>query len=123
MNKKLSLILTVIAMSSVHLGNAQELKYPETKKGQVVDQFFGESVPDPYRWLENDLAADTKSWVVAQNKVTYDYLAQIPYRDQLKQQLTDIWNYEKVGTPFIEGAYTYFYKNDGLQQHAVLYRK
>lgn len=123
MNKKLSLILTVIAMSSVHFGNAQELKYPETKKGQVVDQFFGESVPDPYRWLENDLAADTKSWVVAQNKVTYDYLAQIPYRDQLKQQLTDIWNYEKVGTPFIEGAYTYFYKNDGLQQHAVLYRK
>jgi prolyl oligopeptidase len=123
MNKKLSLILTVIAMSSVHLGNAQELKYPETKKGQVADQYFGQSVPDPYRWLEDDLATDTKSWVVAQNKLTYDYLALIPYRDQLKKQLTDIWNYEKVGTPFVEGAYTYFYKNDGLQQHAVLYRK
>lgn len=123
MNKKLSLILTVIAMSSAHVGNAQELKYPETKKGLVVDQYFGESVPDPYRWLEDDLASDTKSWVVAQNKLTYDYLAQIPYRDQLKKQLTDIWNYEKVGTPFVEGDYTYFYKNDGLQQHAVLYRK
>ena len=123
MNKKLSLILTVIAMSSAHVGNAQELKYPKTKKGLVVDQYFGESVPDPYRWLEDDLASDTKSWVVAQNKLTYDYLAQIPYRDQLKKQLTDIWNYEKVGTPFVEGDYTYFYKNDGLQQHAVLYRK
>lgn len=123
MNKKLSLILTVIAMSSVYQGKAQKMKYPETKKGQVIDQYFGESVPDPYRWLEDDLATDTKSWVVAQNKLTYDYLAQIPYRDQLKKQLTDIWNYEKVGTPFVEGSYTYFYKNDGLQQHAVLYRK
>lgn len=123
MYKKLSLILTVIAMSSAHLGHTQELKYPETKKGEVVDQYFGESVPDPYRWLEDDLARDTKSWVVAQNALTYDYLAQIPYRDQLKEQLTAIWNYEKVGTPFIEGAYTYFYKNNGLQQHTVLYRK
>lgn len=110
-------------MSSVYQGKAQKMKYPETKKGQVIDQYFGESVPDPYRWLEDDLATDTKSWVVAQNKLTYDYLAQIPYRDQLKKQLTDIWNYEKVGTPFVEGSYTYFYKNDGLQQHAVLYRK
>ncbi|UIR55322.1 prolyl oligopeptidase family serine peptidase [Sphingobacterium sp. SRCM116780] len=123
MNKKLSLILTVIAMSAIQQGNAQGMKYPDTKKDQVVDEYFGESVPDPYRWLEDDLATETKDWVVAQNKLTFDYLAQIPYRDQLKKQLTDIWNYEKVGTPFVEGDYTYFYKNDGLQQHAVLYRK
>jgi prolyl oligopeptidase len=98
------------------------VNYPITKKGNVVDTYFGSNIADPYRWLEDDRSDETASWVSAQNKVTFDYLEQIPYRDSLKQRLTDIWNYEKVGAPFVEGAYTYFYKNDGLQDQYVVYR-
>ena len=98
------------------------LSYPNTKKGQVVDSYFEIEVEDPYRWLEDDRSDETASWVTAQNKVTFDYLDNIPYRDQLKESLTDIWDYEKVGSPFIEGNYTYFYKNDGLQNQYVIYR-
>jgi prolyl oligopeptidase len=99
-----------------------KLNYPITKKGDVVDNYFGVDVADPYRWLEDDRSDETAEWVTAQNKVTFDYLGQIPYRDALKQRLSDIWNYEKVGSPFVEGAYTYFYKNDGLQDQYVVYR-
>ena len=99
-----------------------KLNYPTTKKGPVVDTYFDTNVADPYRWLEDDRSDETAKWVSAQNEVTFDYLDQISYRDTLKQRLTDIWNYEKVGAPFIEGAYTYFYKNDGLQDQYVVYR-
>jgi prolyl oligopeptidase len=99
-----------------------KLNYPMTKKGSVVDTYFGTDIADPYRWLEDDRSDDTAAWVSAQNSVTSSYLAKIPYRDTLEQRLTDIWNYEKVGAPFIEGAYTYFYKNDGLQDQYVVYR-
>jgi prolyl oligopeptidase len=98
------------------------LNYPMTKKGGVVDTYFGTDIADPYRWLEDDRSDDTAAWVSAQNNVTSSYLAQIPYRDTLEQRLTDIWNYEKVSAPFVEGAYTYFYKNDGLQDQYVVYR-
>lgn len=101
---------------------AAALSYPETKKVDTVDTYFGVEVADPYRWLEDDMSAETAEWVKAQNKVTFDYLNQIPFRDDLKKELSDIWNYEKVGAPFIEGDYTYFYKNDGLQNQYVLYR-
>lgn len=99
------------------------LVYPETHKGNVAYTHFGTTVKDPYRWLEDDLAEDTKAWVKAQNKVTNAYLSQISFRDKIKKEMTDLWNYEKIGSPFKEGDWTYFYKNDGLQQHAVLYRK
>lgn len=104
-------------------GYGQRLTYPTTTKGTVVDEFWGEKIADPYRWLEDDRSAETKNWVEAENKVTFDYLNAIPFRTKLKDQLTEIWNYEKIGTPFKEGGYTYFFKNNGLQQHAVLYRK
>lgn len=104
-------------------GYGQRLTYPTTTKGTVVDEFLGEKIADPYRWLEDDRSAETKNWVEAENKVTFDYLNAIPFRTKLKDQLTEIWNYEKIGTPFKEGGYTYFFKNNGLQQHAVLYRK
>ncbi len=97
-------------------------KYPTTKKVNQVDNFFGVNVNDPYRWLEDDLSTDTKNWVETQNKVTFEYLDQIKFREKLKNQLTDLWNYEKISAPFKRGDYTYFYKNDGLQQHSVLYR-
>lgn len=105
--------------------NAQEFNgvYPETHKGDHVDDYFGTKVPDPYRWLEDDLSLETKSWVERENTVTYGYLEQIKFREQFKKQLSELWNYEKVSAPFKEGNYTYFYKNDGLQQHSVLYRQ
>lgn len=104
---------------------AQDFKgdYPKTAKGNQIDEFFGEKVEDPYRWLEDDLADDTKKWVDIQNETTFGYLEQIPFRKKLKDQLKDLWNYEKISAPFKEGDYTYFYKNDGLQQHYVLYRQ
>ncbi|MFC0047016.1 prolyl oligopeptidase family serine peptidase [Rheinheimera tilapiae] len=100
-----------------------KLQYAPTKQGDVVDTYFETKVADPYRWLEDDRSAETAEWVKAQNKVTFDYLAQIPYRDQIKQRLEALWNYEKVGAPTKEGAYTYFYKNDGLQNQYVVYRQ
>ncbi len=97
--------------------------YPATKTVAQTDDFFGTKVSDPYRWLENDTAADTKEWVQQQVAVTQDYLSKIPFRDAIKKRLTEIWNYEKFSAPFKEGNYTYFYKNDGLQNQSVLYRE
>lgn len=98
------------------------LTYPETKKGDTVDVYFDTKVPDPYRWLEDDRSAETEAWVKDENMITFGYLNKIPFRDEIKQKLEKIWNYEKIGAPFIEGDYTYFYKNDGLQNQYVIYR-
>ena len=100
-----------------------KINYPETKKVDTVDTYFGSNVPDPYRWLEDDMSDETAAWVKAQNKVTFNYLDQIPYRAALKERLSELWNYEKIGSPFKEGNYEYFYKNDGLQNQYVVYRK
>ncbi len=99
------------------------MNYPKTKKVEVTDTYFGTPVKDPYRWLEDDRAADTKAWVEAENKVTQNYLSKIPFRSDIKKRLETLWNYEKFTAPFKEGAYTYFYKNDGLQNQYVLYRQ
>jgi len=95
--------------------------YPETKQGDVIDNYFGFEVRDPYRWLEDDRSAETEAWVVAQNKVTFGYLHAMPQREILKNRISALWNYEKVGTPFFEDGVKYFYKNDGLQNQYVLY--
>jgi prolyl oligopeptidase len=100
-----------------------DLEYPVTREGDVVDTYFGKEVADPYRWLEDDMSQETANWVVAENKVTHGYLNQIPYRDQIKERLTKLINYEKISAPFKEGKYTYFYKNNGLQNQYVVYRK
>src|SRR5690606_29553915 len=105
------------------LENISMLPYPETKKTETNDTYFGTAVSDPYRWLEDDMADDTKAWVTAQNEVTDNYLSQIPYRDAIKNRLKTLWNYEKFSAPFKEGEFTYFYKNDGLQNQYVLYRQ
>ena len=97
--------------------------YPETRTVDQTDQFFGTSVPDPYRWLEDDRSEETKDWVRRQNEVTGSYLDQIPFRDALRKRLTELWNYEKFSAPFKEGEYTYFFRNDGLQNQSVLYRQ
>jgi len=99
------------------------LNYPETKKGETVDVYFDTKVADPYRWLEDDKSAETGAWVKAQNVVTYDYLSKIPFREALKSRMEKLWNYEKIGAPTKEGNYTYYSKNNGLQNQSVLYRK
>lgn len=97
--------------------------YPETRKTDQVDEYFGTKVADPYRWLEDDMADNTKKWVLAQNHITQDYIAHIPFRNDIKKRLKALWNYEKYSAPFKEGAFTYFYKNNGLQNQSVLYRQ
>lgn len=97
--------------------------YAETEKVDTVDTYFGTEVPDPYRWLEDDMSAETEAWVKAQNEVTFGYFDKIPFRENLKNRLESVWNYEKLGSPFKEGDYTYFYKNNGLQNQYVVYRK
>ncbi len=99
------------------------MNYPKTIKKPIIESIFGTTVIDNYRWLEDDKSTETEAWVKAQNKVTFDYLSKIPYREELKNRLSELWNYEKVGTPFIEGDYTYFSKNDGLQNQSVIFRK
>ena len=97
--------------------------YPETKKIPVTDIYFDESVTDDYRWLEDDNSDDTKKWVINQNNTTFKYLDEIPFRNDLKVRLEQLWDYEKISAPFKEGQYTYFYKNDGLQNQSILYRE
>ena len=122
MKKSLSTIAIVCVMSM----NAQTttfIQYPETKKGEVKDVYFGTEVNDPYRWLEDDRSKETEEWVKTQNVVTFNYLNTIPYRNQIKERLEKLWNYERISAPFKEGDFTYFYKNNGLQNQSVLYRK
>ena len=97
--------------------------YPETKKVDTVTNYFGTDVKDPYRWLEDDKSKETEAWVAKQNEATYGYLDNIPYRKELQNRLEKLWNYEKIGAPFKKGENMYFYKNDGLQNHYVVYRK
>lgn len=101
----------------------QPLTYPQTNKADIKDDYFGVGVADPYRWLEDDRSDETQAWVKVQNGVTQKYLSQIPFRHQIKTRLTHLMNYEKYSQPFKEGAYTYFYKNSGLQNQSVLYRQ
>jgi prolyl oligopeptidase len=100
-----------------------QLRYPATDQVDSVDTYFGEQVADPYRWLEDDRSPKTASWVKAENDVTFGYLQGIPYRSKIKERLEKLYDYERLSAPFREGGYYYFYKNDGLQNHSVLYRR
>jgi len=95
--------------------------YPEVRKDTIVEDYFGTQIADPYRWLENDTSEETGAWVKAQNEVTFNYLNQIPYREDLEARLTELWNYEKVSTPFKKGDNYFMFKNDGIQNQSVLY--
>ena len=101
----------------------QKMEYPVTTKSDHVDTYFGEQVPDPYHWLENDTSKATGDWVAAQNKVTFGFLDNIAWRSTLKKRLESLINYERVSAPSFEGPFEYYYRNTGLQNHSVLYRK
>ena len=105
------------------VARAQALAYPPARKSDQVDDYHGTKVADPYRWLEDVDAAETRSWIEAENGVTAAYLAQIPARATLRQRLTRLWNYPRYGAPFHKGGRYFFLKNDGLQNQAVLYRQ
>lgn len=99
------------------------VEYPETKQVAHTDIYHGEEVSDPYHWLEDDMADDTKDWVERQNEVTFSYLEKIPFREAIEERLEKLWNYEKYSAPTNHGDYTYFSKNDGLQNQYVVYRQ
>lgn len=119
MIKRYSLLLLLMPLFCT-----AQLKYPKTKKGDVVDGYLGQfKVPDPYRWLEDDNSEETRAWVKEENKVTFDYLATLPDRAKINKRLKELWNYPKYSSPSKKANYYYFYKNDGLQNQSVLYRQ
>ena len=114
---------SVLAMTGCdNMKQIKHLPYPETARGEVVDNYFGTEVPDPYRWLEDDNSEATAAWVAAENAVTEDYLSQIPFRNAIRERLTQLWNYPKEGAPSKHGDWYYYYYNDGLQNQSVLCR-
>ena len=115
--------ILMLACKNTQKNDTINLKYPNTKKVDSVDTYFGIKIQDPFRWLEDDRSPETESWVKEQNKTTFNYLDKIPFRKELKKRLEQLWNFEKLGSPFKEGDYVYFFKNDGLQNQNVLYRK
>src|SRR5215216_627719 len=108
------------AVRSVAPG-ASRPAYPVARKSDQMDDFHGMKVADPYRWLEDLDSAETKAWVEAENKLTFDYLNQIPERAAIKARLTKLWNYERYGIPHKEGERYFYSKNNGLQNQYVLY--
>jgi len=118
MKRNIFLFMAIIATSAVQ---AQNIKYPKAEKDGTTDTYFGTTVADPYRWLENDTSAQTAAWVTAENEVTNAYLAKIPFRQKLQRRLTELSNYERLSAPRKRGGKWYFSKNDGLQNQYVLY--
>ena len=116
-------LTTILSCKTEEKKTAITVKYPETKMVDSATTYFGTEIKDPYRWLEDDKSAETAAWVKAQNEVTFDYLEKIPFRKALKERMEKLWNYEKISAPFKEGDFTYYYKNDGLQNQSVMYRK
>ena len=116
-------LYTLAALLIISCTTMAQLTYPTTATGTTTDTYFGATVPDPYRWLENDKSDSTKAWVTAQNNVTNAYLNKIPYRAKFKTAIEKVFNYAKYSAPFRNGVWYYYYKNDGLQNQSVLYRQ
>jgi len=108
-------------LNSCNQPQNEKITYPETRKTDAVDTYFGVQVADPYRWLEDDNSAETAAWVAAENTVTEAYLQKIPFREEIRNRLTELWNYPRYGVPFRKGNYLFFTKNDGIQNQSVLY--
>ncbi len=118
-----NLLSIILVFMTIGCTQQQTFTYPETAKGDVVDNYHGTDVPDPYRWLEDDMSDETAAWVKAQNEVTFSYLETIPFRDALKKRMTEIWNYPRMGTPFKEGDLYFYGYNTGLQNQNIIYMK
>ena len=118
--KSIIAMCAIAPMIASCVGN-KPIAYPDAERQDIADDYFGTSVPDPYRWLENDTSAETTAWVEAENAITNDYLARIPFREALKQRMTELQDYEKIGLPFKKYGKYYSYRNSGLQNQSVLY--
>jgi prolyl oligopeptidase len=123
MKKFILLLSTFTLFISCNGPMNNKIEYPLTRTVDTVDNYFGIKVPDPYRWIEDDMSDETAQWVKKQNIVTFGYLEKIPFRNEIKNRLEKMWNYEKYSQPFKEGDYTYFSKNNGLQNQFVFYRQ
>ncbi|HMP30551.1 MAG TPA: S9 family peptidase, partial [Saprospiraceae bacterium] len=132
MTKIVTILIATIMITACNTKNEEAsltkfenitLKYPVTAQDSTKDDYFGQVVNDPYRWLEDDMSEATGAWVKAQNEVTYEYLDKIPFRKAIKDRYTELYNFEKYSAPFKEGGYTYYFKNSGLQNQSVLYRE
>src|SRR5579864_8547163 len=116
---EISLVLATLAVAMLtgcRQTAAPAPSYPATKKGDVVDDYAGTKVADPYRWMEDLDSKDVADWVAAENRVTFDYLGKLPMRQHFKQRITELWNYPKVSVPVREGGRYFFQKNSGLEQ-------
>lgn len=114
-------VFLILILLTLSISAQTRLQYPDAKKVDQVDDYHGTKVADPYRWLEDPDAADSRKWIEAQNKVTFSYLESIPQREELKNRLTELWNYERYSAPFKRGGKYFYSKNDGLQNQSVLY--
>ena len=122
MKKIILLLVFYLLINNIEFSFCQsKITYPETKHVPHVDNYFGTEVPDPYRWLEDMESQEVKEWVDAQNEVTFNYLESIPYREKIKERLTELWDYPRYSAPFKSGENFFFYKNDGLQNQSVVY--
>jgi prolyl oligopeptidase len=119
--KNIGLILIAFVVLTGCSQKNMKINYPVTKKVDTVDVYFGNQVADPYRWLEDDKSEETKAWVDAENKITQEYLAQIPFRNKIRERLTQLWDYPKISAPFKKGGHYFVFKNDGLQNQSVAY--
>jgi prolyl oligopeptidase len=129
--KKITLVTLLFCMANSNAqvklvevsAKSSQIVYPKTTQVKHIDNYFGTEIDDVYHWLEDDRSKETEAWVKSQNEVTNSYLDKIPFRNELKERMTKLWNYEKISAPFVEGNYTYYYKNNGLQNQSVLYRQ
>ncbi|MBI9034973.1 MAG: S9 family peptidase, partial [Bacteroidales bacterium] len=122
MKNTLIIAVSIIAIIGTACKQATKLNYPQTKKTDVVDTYFGTEVADPYRWLEDDHSEETQAWVASQMEVTEGYLSKLSSREAIKSRLTNIWDYPKVSAPFKSGGVWFKFKNEGLQAQSVLYK-
>ncbi len=117
--KKITLLILTVLFGGLFAQS--KIEYPKTEKVDVVDDYFGTKVPDPYRWLEDVNSDKVKKWVEAENEITEKYLSAIPFRNKIKERLTELFDFERYSAPSKEGDYYFYYKNDGLQNYSVLY--
>lgn len=116
-----SLFVCLLVILFFGITHAQKFNYPPVRVDNVVDDYFGTKVPDPYRWLEDPDSPETQAWVEAENKLTYGFINSIPAREKIKARLTQLWNYPRYSVPYKKGGRYFFSKNDGLQNQSVLY--
>ncbi|MDQ3749695.1 MAG: prolyl oligopeptidase family serine peptidase [Acidobacteriota bacterium] len=118
---KTSVALLLLVCLTAGVFAQTKIEYPQTRKVEQTDDYHGTKISDAYRWLEDDNSAETKTWVEAQNKLTFAYLNQIPEREKIKARLTELWNYERYSAPLKAGKHYFYTKNDGLQNQSVWY--